>query len=467
MNQKNNKLSLFGILFFLAACQTTEVDLSSNLLLPERFNHIPMTQEQQNINQWWKNWQNPELSALIEEALQNNLDIAIAQARLQEALAISRLAEADLGPEVGLFANVGAGASDFDTGVYNPSGSSSYSGLLGVRASWELDFFGQKQSERDAATYSALAQQQTLYATRLLIASQVAENYMEIYAIDMQEALINQQLKSLADFRHYLLARFESGDVDAYNRDEIDKKISALNAKAATLDARRDTKERILAVLLGKMPQSFKIKRSLNPLEIIPKAPIGLQPSDLLMRRPDLMENAAVVNAYAAKYASAQADLYPRFELNFLGQGGRIELNNDLSYISGIGSFLGLGVQLPLFTNGRIQANIDAADARLQAALLDYDKTLLTALSEVESAYQMQGALEKQNQDLQRAVLQAKKQENSAKKLYNYGDRTFDETLNAQLEVLDYQLQWVDTRLNLALNLIQLYKALGGGWQIE
>lgn len=454
----------------LMACSQTQVQQQSQVKIPQQFEQTNNSSNfsQQNIQQWWQNWQDPVLNQLIAQALKQNLDIASAQARLQEALAISQAAQADLGPNVGLSGTAGAGVNDLNTGVINPSSSHIYGLMGGINASWELDFFGQKRSDRDAAQYSALAYQQQVYATQLLITGQVAQNYFAMYAVEQQQKAIQQQISTLQQLQNYLQARFNAGDVNAYDKQDIAKQISALQAKSATLQAQRDIKQRTIAVLLGQPPQNFKLQmQQTNPLTKVPNPPTGQTPSTVLERRPDIMARIAEVNAYTAKLASAKADLYPRFDLSFMGQGGRIELDNDLSYLSGVASFVSLGIQLPLFTNGRIQANIDAADARLKNALIQYDKTLLNALAEVDNAYQMQKSLNNQTALLQQAVKQAQTQASTARKLYQYGDKTFDSTLTAQLTVLDYQLQLIDAQLNQANNLISLYKALGGGWQQE
>lgn len=171
------------------------------------------------------------------------------------------------------------------------------------------------------------------------------------------------------------------------------------------------------------------------------------------------------MQAYVAKLASAKADLYPRFDIQFLGQTGRIDLSTDIPDLKGWGNLLNVNLNIPIFTNGRIQANIDAADARLKTALLQYDKALLQSLADVDNSYQAQAALNRQTHLLQTAYQQAQKQAGNAEKLFQYGEKTLDNALTARLIALDYQNRLVQSRLAGAKNLINLYKALGGGWQ--
>lgn len=460
------KLTLIAAsLSLLLACSQTQVSQQSQVAIPEQFEQLPEQAIPQNIQQWWQNWHDPVLNQLITQALQQNLDIASAQARLQEAQAISQTAEAALGPNVGLNTQGTIGGTNLNTGVINPASQQLYGLMGGISASWELDFFGQKQSDLEAAKYQALGYQQQLYATQLLITGQVAQHYFAISALEQQQKTMQQQIQTLNQLQQYLQARFKAGEINAYDQQDIGKQISALQAKESTLNAQRSLHQRNIAVLLGQPPQGFKLNVSTKALAKPPLPPTGQTPSTVLARRPDIMAHMAQVNAASAKLASAKADLYPRFDLNFMGQGGRIELDNDLSYLSGVSSFISLGIQLPLFTNGRIQANIEVADARLKNALIQYDKTLLTALAEVDNGYQMQKSLQKQTALLQQAVTQAQSQAHMASKLYQYGDKTLDSLLLAQLSLFDYQLQFIDAQLNQANNLIRLYNALGGGWQ--
>ena len=194
-----------------------------------------------------------------------------------------------------------------------------------------------------------------------------------------------------------------------------------------------------------------------------PAAPQGETPQSMIERRPDLRARAAQIQARAAPVASAKADLLPRFSINFLGQGGRIELSGDES-LKGWSNLFSVGISVPLFTNGRIRANIAAADARLQTALLEYDRALLQALADTDNAYQFQAALARQNALLQAAQRQTAKQAEDAQKLFRYGNKTLDNALTAQIADAQAQEQLTQSRLARAQALVGLYKALGGGW---
>ncbi|EHK91207.1 efflux transporter outer membrane subunit [Aggregatibacter actinomycetemcomitans] len=462
------KFTFIAAFITLTAC-TTSVDLSSKVAMPAQFEKTSNEATAKNameITRWWQNWRDPQLTRLIELGLQNNLDIEIAKARLQEAQANSQYTQADLGPKVGVQGSAGM----IHSHVENPltqrtndrSGNVQYAGIT---ASWELDFFGKKRSDRDAAQVAALAAQQQVYAAQMLVAGQIAESYANIAALRKQNVLLQQNEKHLLQLKGYAQGRFRAGQANANDVLQVESRISTVQAQQATVNAQIAGNERAIAILIGKPPQGFHLTKSaVDFLGVLPPAPNGVMPGDVLERRPDLRAYRAQVQALAAKLASAKADLYPHFEIQFLGQTGRIDINTDIPDLKGWGNLLSLDISLPIFTNGRIQANIDAADARLKAALLQYDKGLLQALADVDNSYQAQAALNRQTQLLKTAYQQAQKQANNAEKLFNYGEKTLDNALTARLTALDYQNQLIQSRLAGAKNLINLYKALGGGW---
>ncbi len=451
----------------LSACTATEVDLTGKVNLPPRFEQVPQHGTSAEIVQWWKNWRDPQLTALIEQGLRHNPDISIAKARLQEAQANSRYTNADLGPTVGAQGNVGLIHSHTQNQLSGQTADHSGNMQIGaLTAKWELDFFGKKQSDADAAQAIALSTQDQVYAAQMLVAAQIAENYADIFALQQQSKVLKQSENTLKQLKHYIQGRFNAGQANANDVSETESRINAIQAQLSVINSRIAAHERAIAVLTGNTPQGFRINKSaVDFFNVLPSPPNGVMPSDLLARRPDLRAYRNQVQAAAAKLASAKAELYPRFDIQFIGQSGRIELNADSPDLKGWAGLFSAGISLPIFTNGRIQAGIDAADARLQNALLQYDKALLQALADVDNSYQAQYALQRQNQLLHNASAQAATQAANADKLFKYGEKTLDNALTARLTALDYQQQLIQSKLNGSKNLINLYKALGGGWQ--
>lgn len=473
-----------AMVLWLTACQQTTVPLNSQITLPTAFDQAQTTQDSAEIAQWWHNWQDAVLSQLIEQGLAQGHDVQIAQSRLQEARAINRLAQAELGVSVGATGLLGVSKSRIDNPLNSdaramlaqyPQAAALSSDKLGVgsnrfvmggmTASWEADVFGQKRSDADAARYAALGVQEQVYGAQLLLAGEIAQAYVQARATQAREHSVKNSIMALQRLLRYAKGRFQAGQATAYDVNQVNIQLSAMQAKLSTLQAEYAVYVRQLAVLTGQIPQGFILPNATNDiLARIPNAPSGQTPQGMLERRPDIRALNAQVQAQAAQFASAKADLLPRFSIEFMGQGGRINVNSN-SGLTGWGSLLSLGIQIPIFSNGRIQANIAAADARLQTALLQYDQVILTALGEVDNAYQSYHALQQQTALLQTAYRQAAQQAVDANKLFQYGNQTLDKALEARLNQEQIRENLIQSRLTHAQTLIRLYQALGGGWQ--
>ena len=338
----------------------------------------------------------------------------------------------------------------------------------GIAASWEPDFFGQKQADVDAATQGAIVRAEQWHAAQMLLSTDIADYYSQWMYYGEKQSLSSQQIQALQDLLRYVRGRFDAAQATAYDVLQIETQIQAATAARVIFEAQKADAERRIAVLTGQVPQHFKLAPTKRRLaNQTPPMPSGQTPANVLNRRPDVRANQALVYASSAQLASAKADLLPRFKLNFLGQGGIVSLDSDMPNMRGLSNIISLGVQLPIFTAGRIQANIDSKDAKLQAALLDYDHAVLNALADVDSAYQAQYHLRAQENQFQQAVNTARRQLGSAQKLFNYGEATLDRVLEARLQLNELQTQLLSLNLAKTQAMLDLYKALGGGWQAD
>lgn len=471
----------------LSACAVTQVEAPSQVVVPPEFEQVSAQSQQAaqvaeaNLRQWWRAWQDPVLNQLIEAGMQGNLDLQIAQSRLAEAQATSALARADLAPQAGLSAGAGLHALVIDNPIgsaererasmmgldlggdtVNAHGNNAY---LGFSASWEPDIFGAKRSDADAAQAAALAEQERVYGAQLMLTSQIADHYLQLRSVEQRMRIYDANIRSLKELSRYTQGRFKAGHVGADVVAQAAAGLNGLLAQRASLQAQRDAHERSIAVLVGQVPQAYKVPASTSPiLYRLPAAPSGQTPGSVLERRPDVRAKALAVQARAAQVASAKADLLPRFEINFLGNLGRIEMNASAPEITSAASILSVGMSLPIFTAGRIQRNIEASDARLKTAALEYDQSILQALSEVDSVYQLHYGLGRQNAALSQALKQKRVQADGAQKLFQHGHKTLDEVLRARLETYDLEDKQLQGLLAQGQNLLNLYKVLGGGW---
>ena len=470
-------------MLLLTACQPTVVNVTSRVEIPAQYTFTGLAGNgvEVDVAHWWRSWDDPYLDELIKDALHNNLDIKAAQARVLEARALADMARANLGPMVGANAAVGGQIGEIDNNLgpevngmavailgkrlpdrFSANGIDS---AYGITASWEPDIFGGKQSEADAARYAALGVEEIAYGTQIVVGANVADHYLQARSLSRQMQLMDDTIQTVTEMLHYVTGRFRAGQATRFEVDEVGTRLTALQARRAPLQTLHDLHVRQIAVLLGVPPQTFTLQQSAGDvLANVPPAPQGVVPNDLLLRRPDIRARAAQLWALSAKLASARADLLPRFYINFLSQDGHIGLS-DLPNVDGWISLLDTGMQVPIFTSGRIQAHIRASEARLDEATRQYDQIILKALSEVESAYQMRSALNSRSKFLDETISQSEERTKATKMLYKHGDKVLKDVLDARLATLQYQDEWVQTRLNAAQATIRLYQALGGGWQ--
>ena len=485
MRHKTCSWLLASVWLLLTACQpsTVTVNVTPGVEIPVQYTFAGLADSGVDIDatHWWRSWEDAYFNDLIARALRSNLDIKAAQARVLAARALADFARADLGPVVGANAAFGRQRGEFDNNLGTETNTMaalifgkklpdefSVSGShydYGITASWEPDIFGGKQSDADAARYAALGIEEIAYGTRILVAANVADHYVQARGIVRQMQLLDDTIQTVTEMQHYVTGRFRAGQATRFEVDDVGTELSALHARRAPLQALHDLHVRQIAVLLGVAPQTFTLEQSAGDVLVhLPPAPRGVVPGDLLLRRPDIRGRAAKYLAYSANLASAKADLLPRFYINFLLQQGHIGLS-DLPDVDGWIGLLDVGMNIPIFTSGRIKAHIRASEAQLDEAAREYDQSILKALAEVDSAYQMRSALGSRSNFLDETISQSENKINAAKMLYAHGDKVLSDVLDARLATLRYRDEWVRTRVKAAQATIQLYQALGGGWQ--
>ena len=484
------KLLALMIPLALAAC-AVQTEVPSSVAVPPSFEQAGASNGQpenpnpkpNDLSRWWTTWQDPVLRNLVEQTLRENRNLAAAQATMQAAQAQADLAAADRRPQIG------AGANLYATGKQdNPLPANLRSAAGGINshlaqaefdnanlrsaalsASWSPDIFGQKKSDAEAARQVALGEAERWHGAQLMLAAETAQHYLNARALEARQAQAAQREGSLKNLLRYVQGRFKAGHVSAYEVRQVETQLAAAQAESATLDAQRAAHVRSIAVLTGQVPQGFRLPESgatTNILANLPAAPQGTTPLDVLTRRPDVRAAERQAQAAAAKLASAKMDRLPRFDIQFAWSNGRIGLDNNLSSIAkSTGGLLSAGVTVPLFTAGRIKANIAAADARVKAAAAQYDNTVLTALSEVDSSYHLQRGLFDQRARATDSAAQSSRQASQSRRLFELGKLTLDQVLTAEVNASQAQDALVRARLAEGENLLRLYQALGGGWQ--
>lgn len=420
---------------------------------------------------WWRQWQDRALDAQIERALAGNADLRIATARLRAARAMVGVAESALWPTIAAdgAAFVGEGSAGIDgalgqilaasPGATVPGRSGGHVVALG--AAWEPDVFGGRHADRDTAQALALGAEAMVAGTRLMIAADVAENWLQAAGLSRRLALLDQSLACADDLIAYARARMAAGQADA-------TAVASAQALRADLAAGRPAlveliaiRTRRIAVLSGDLPETA-VAVGAGSAQALPSLPAGVLPDSVLARRPDVRAAQAGVAAAAAHLRSLHADLHPRFGLVLGGADGRLALTGLPGYGGQVG-LLGLSASVPLFTAGRLRARIAGGDAALDAALALADRATLTALEDVEAALGLRHGADAAQQARLAAQQADEARLAAAQALWRAGRQRRDDVLQARLAALRAADAVEQARMAQASASVQLFRALGGG----
>ena len=447
---------------------------------------------QQDLGRWWRLWGDARMNALIERALAASPDIRAAQANLQAARALADVAESALYPTAVAAAAAGAGTADWRNASAWRALAPPYSAALpssadarglaaGVGAVWEADVFGARRADASAAQAAAAIAQERLHGAHMLVAAEVASNWREALALAQRLSILDAATAAAAQLHGYAQARLAAGQARAADVAAAQARLAGLQAARPALQALLLTRRQRLAALCGQPPgqpdaalaallpdvpdapaAAFEAAAPPEP-SAPPAPPSGQLPSSVLARRPDVRARQQAVQARAAQLKSLKAELLPSFGIVFLGNEGRLDFSG-LPRASGAGGLIGLRVSLPLFTAGRLQAQARAGDARLHAAVAEYDRAVLDALQEVEAAYAARAALDARVESLRAARQSAARRASGLQALYQAGERQRDAPLQARLELAEADDALAQARMQQASASIRLYQALGGGW---
>jgi len=474
----------------LIACTTVSVNVPpSGVAVPERFSAAPAVASspasaasataapQGELGFWWMQADDPTLRALIDAGLRANTDIRIALDRVLEARAVITQAESALYPTIDAAGGVAKAKLNQRVpsanlpGLTLPNNVSlpmASLGTGGFAAAWEVDVFGARRSDAEAARQAALGFEERLHGAQMMVVSDIATNYIEARSIEQRIGVLERSIASAQRLQRYAEGRFEAGQATRADIDRARSLVEALDAHREPLRLLRSTRLRRLAVLTGQPPQTAPAlppASATSPLSDLPLAtPLPLQlPSEVLERRPDVRGAANVVRAQAARLGSAKAELLPKFVIGFVAQDGHLDISG-LPTTGGTFSSWGVGVRLPLFAGGRIRANIAAQDARLDAAAAQYEQAVLSALEDVDNAYHARQALDARATLLARSTHSAHDSAAHANRLFAEGTGLLQPVLEAQLKALQSEDELVQAQTARAVTTVLFYKAVGGGW---
>lgn len=458
---------MLSIALVLSGCAAVGPDYTPpSISVPDAWTSRPEiveTNAAADLSRWWLTLKDDELTALISRALQKNLSVRGAIARIREARVRRGISESRFFPQVNASANLQHSRNSVNAGL----GGERDLYMAGLDAGWELDIFGGTRRAVEAAQANLEATHENLRNVYASLAAEVALSYLDLRTQQTRLAIAEQNLAVQQETLNLVKSRFDAGLVTELDVNQAVYNLKDTQAQIFLLKNGITQAQHSIAVLLGLPPAALKAE--LDAPGPVPVASLTLAmgvPADVLRNRPDVRQAERQLAAQTAQIGVATADLYPKFTLT--GSIGLEAFHLDKFFQYDSRTFgIGPGVQWNVFDAGSIRRNIEVQTALQEQALVQYETTVLNALKEVEDAlsafaeeYQRLNALREGEQAAGNAV-------NIATAQYKAGIVDFQAVLETQRSLLSLQDQATQSEANVTGNLVRLYKALGGGWQIE
>lgn len=421
---------------------------------------VPASDAPQVTATWWTLFGDATLNELMEAARRHNTDVQAAVARVEQAEAVLREADALRWPSLGLS---GSAARQRTSELSATGTGATFSTFqLAATTDFEIDFWGRLRRASEAARAQALA---TDYAREVVwqtVSGLLAQSYFSLRMLDEQIALSQQTLASREESLRLLRVRLQAGAAASLDVEQAEAERAQAALQLRELQRQRELARSQLALLSGQ-PQLQLAAGAVRDLPVPPVPPAGL-PSTLLERRPDVRQAEALLAAANAQIGVARAAMYPSISLTGLLGGQSAELSDLLKSGARIGT-LGLSVDLPIFDAGRRRAQTAQAQARQREALAAYQGAVQAAFRDVGDALTNLEAARAAQADVQRAAQASEQALRIAQQRYEAGYSPYLELLEAQRSANAAQLQVLDNRRAQLAATVELFKALGGGWQ--
>jgi NodT family efflux transporter outer membrane factor (OMF) lipoprotein len=439
-----------------------------------------LSTEPQAVVDWWSSFQEPLLSSLIERSATSNFDVRAAVLRITEARAQSEVAEAAFWPKVDANASYsrqriseqtanGAALTRFGNvnipGVPTVGFPNPYSQFqLGASASWEIDLFGRVRRSVEAANADLQASVEDQHAVFVSMCADVARTYIELRGAQLRKEVTARSLATQKEIYDLTRQRRAVGMTTEFDVANAGAQLDTTQAQVPQLDSEVTRDINQLSLLLGREPDALRseLAQVRTVPQVPPVLPIGL-PADLARRRPDIREAEARLHAATARIGVAVGDLFPRLTLSASG-GTQSETGAELlKWASRFGS-IGPTFEMPVFDGSR-WATVRLQNVKAQEAALDYERTVLSALHEVENGLATYKADRDRGVSLAAAVEESRDALSLARDRYSSGVASFIDVLDAERTLQQNELSLATNTTALATDVVAIYRALGGGWE--
>lgn len=451
----------------ISACSFAPKYHKPDLPVPQQFADTTASADSIQAD-WWTLFGDTTLNALVEEALANNQDLAAAAARVEQARAIAGVAKSALYPEI----NVQGSGSRTQipgrqfapgAGAENPFNSFDLLGTI----SYELDFWGKLRNANKAARNEMLATEEGRRNVELTLISDVIITYFDLLSLDRQLAISRATLASRQEAVRLQTLRYEAGSISQLDLSQAQAELAATEATVPVFERQMRAAENLLAVLLGRLGGSVARGENGDRIDAIasPEVPVGL-PSELIARRPDVMSAEFAMIGANANIGAARAAYLPSIALTGYGGWQSDDLSRLITKDTDVWQ-ASVGVFQTIFAPGRTQRQVDLAWGLYRETLADYIRSVQIAFADVDDALvaRRTNLLIRQAEDREVAARQTAQDLSQIR--YDAGESSYLEVLDAQRQLFQAQLLRAEARRSELAAFVQLFKALGGGWETE
>jgi multidrug efflux system outer membrane protein len=460
--------TLLSAVLFLSGCAVGPNYVRPKVNAPADFRGAEGAAQQASYadQPWWEVFKDDQLKSLIDTALANNYDLAVAVSRVEQARQLSAVARAQFLPSVNYSVGASNGKNEF-LGSVIPSGVGTTKGaFLAVgSAAWEADIWGRIRRLNESARAQYLSTEEARRGVMLTLTSDVAQAYFELLGLELQLQIAKDTTASFTETLKLFNQRYEGGVASKLDTSRAEAAQAAAAAAIPEFERQIALKENQISVLLGSNPQPIAHTAKLLDEIVPPDIPVGL-PSALLERRPDVLAAEQQVRAANAQVGVATANFFPQFGLTALIGQASTPLSQITASSANVWSVAG-NFSGPIYEGGALRAQKRNAVAFWQQTKLQYEQTALNAFTDVSNALISRQKFEAIRAEQARSVAAYQEAVTVSLQRYTAGKASYFEVLDAQLQLYPEQNALAQTELNRRVIFVQLYLALGGGWNLS
>jgi outer membrane protein, multidrug efflux system len=411
---------------------------------------------------WWTVFRDSTLQTLIVEAIRQNHDLRAAAARVEQARQLVTVARADLFPQLS-YQGEAARQRAFAPGVPTTTEFNAFLGTFNL--AWEIDIWGRIRRETEAARAQYWAAEAVRRGVLLTLVSDVAQAYFDLLELDRELEITRRTVDTFSNTADLFYRRYQGGIGTLLEVSRARAALTDAEASLFDIERQRALKENQISVLLGRPPGEIVLGLPIDVQPTLPSVPIGL-PSQLLERRPDLREAEDAVVTANAEVGAAIANFFPRLGLTSLYGGQSSELENLVKRSGNVWALSG-SLAGPLFQGGRLLANYEATRAQWEEAAEHYQQTVLQSFREVSDTLVTRTKLRRVRGEREDTVSALETSVTLSLQRYNDGIANYFEVLEAQQQLFPAEIGLARTQRDELAAVVTLYRALGGGWQLD